>query len=98
MVMNGFNVNYDDENEVYAVNSIAHTYAKRPIKVDRRRPVRVYLINVTEFDPLNSFHVHANFFDYFDHGTTLTPTARHHRHRDAVSGSARDLGIQFQRS
>ena len=76
MVMNGFDVNYDDENEVYAVNSIAHTYAKRPIKVDRRRPVRVYLINVTEFDPLNSFHVHANFFDYFDHGTTLTPTAR----------------------
>ena len=76
MVMNGFDVNYDDENEVYAVNSIAHAYAKRPIKVDRRRPVRVYLINVTEFDLLNSFHVHANFFDYFDHGTTLTPTAR----------------------
>jgi manganese oxidase len=75
MVMNGFDVNYDDENEVYAVNSIAHAFAKRPIKVDRRRPVRIYLINVTEFDPINSFHVHANFFDYFDHGTTLTPTS-----------------------
>lgn len=76
MVMNGFDTNYDDENEVYAVNSIAHAYAKRPIPIDRERPVRIYLINVTEFDPINSFHVHANFFDYFDHGTTLTPTAR----------------------
>ena len=75
MVMNGFDVNYDDENEVYAVNSIAHAYAKRPIKVDRRRSVRIYLINATEFDPINSFHIHANFFNYFDHGTTLTPTA-----------------------
>jgi FtsP/CotA-like multicopper oxidase with cupredoxin domain len=29
-----------------------------------------------EFDPLNSFHLHGNFFDYYDHGTTLTPTLR----------------------
>jgi len=75
MVMNGFDLNYDDDNEVYAVNSIAHAYAKRPIRVDRERPIRIYLVNVTEFDPVNSFHVHANFFNYFDHGTTLTPTA-----------------------
>lgn len=74
MVMNGFDVNYDEDNEVYAVNSIAHAYAKRPIPIDRELPIRIYLINVTEFDPINSFHVHANFFDYFDHGTTLTPT------------------------
>ena len=26
--------------------------------------------------PLNSFHLHGNFFDYYDHGTTLTPTLR----------------------
>lgn len=75
MVMNGFDVNYDEDNEVYAVNSIAHAYAKRPIPIDRERPIRIYLVNVTEFDPINSFHVHANFFDYFDHGTTLTPTS-----------------------
>ena len=75
MVMNGFDVNFDDENEVYAVNSIAHAFAKEPIRVDKSRPIRIYLINITEFDPLNSFHIHANFFDYFDHGTTLTPTS-----------------------
>lgn len=76
MVMNGFDVNFDDENEVYAVNSIAHAFAKRPIRIDKKRPVRIYLVNITEFDPINSFHIHANFFDYFDHGTTLTPTSK----------------------
>jgi FtsP/CotA-like multicopper oxidase with cupredoxin domain len=76
MVMNAFDTNFDDENEVYAVNTVAHAYLKRPIRVDRARPIRVYLVNITEFDPINSFHLHANFFDYYDHGTTLTPTLR----------------------
>ena len=76
MVMNGFDVNFDQDNEVYAVNSIAHAFAKDPIKIDRQRPVRIYLVNVTEFDPVNSFHLHANFFHYYDHGTTLEPTSR----------------------
>ncbi|MEO3435352.1 multicopper oxidase domain-containing protein [Inquilinus sp. CAU 1745] len=76
MVMNAFDTNFDDENEIYAVNTVAHAYTKHPIPIDRARPVRVYLVNVTEFDPINSFHLHANFFDYYDHGTTLTPTSR----------------------
>ena len=76
MVMNAFDTNFDDENEVYAVNTVAHAYSKRPIVIDRSRPVRLYLVNVTEFDPINSFHLHGNFFDYYDHGTTLTPTLR----------------------
>jgi FtsP/CotA-like multicopper oxidase with cupredoxin domain len=33
-------------------------------------------VNITEFDPINSFHLHANFFDYFDHGTNLAPNLR----------------------
>lgn len=74
MVMNGFDTNFDEENEVYAVNSIPHAFMKKPIRIERDRPVRVYLINVTEFDPINSFHLHANFFDYYDHGTTLRPS------------------------
>ena len=76
MVMNGFDTNFDDENEVYAANSIAFAYMLDPIKIDRDRPVRIYLVNMTEFDPVNSFHLHANFFDYFDHGTTLEPTLK----------------------
>ncbi|MBK1870298.1 multicopper oxidase domain-containing protein [Aestuariivirga sp. YIM B02566] len=76
MVMNAFDTNFDGENEFYACNTIAHCYAKQPIKVVRSRPVRIYLVNVTEFDPINSFHLHGNFFDYYDQGTTLTPTLK----------------------
>src|SRR5690606_34347766 len=42
MVMNAFDTNFDNENEFYAVNTIAHAYAKRPIPIVRNRPVRVY--------------------------------------------------------
>lgn len=76
MVMNAFDTNFDGENEFYMINTVAHHYVKHPIAIDKNRPVRIYLINATEFDPINSFHLHANFFDYFDHGTTLTPTLR----------------------
>ena len=76
MVMNAFGTNFDGENEVYAVNTVAFHYMKHPIRVQRDRPIRIYLINITEFDPLNSFHLHGNFFDYYDHGTTLEPTLR----------------------
>lgn len=76
MVMNGFDTNFDDENEFYAVNSIPFAYFDKPIRIEKSRPVRVYLINMTEFDPINSFHLHANFYDFYDHGTTLEPTLR----------------------
>lgn len=76
MVMNAFDTNFDNENEFYAVNSIAHAYGNRPIRIEKSRPVRIYLINVTEFDPINSLHLHANFFDYYDTGTSLVPNLR----------------------
>ena len=76
MVMNGFDTNFDDENEFYAVNTYPFAHVDEPLRIERSRPVRIYLVNMTEFDPVNSFHLHANFFDYYDHGTTLTPTLR----------------------
>ena len=74
MVMNGFDTNFDGENEVYAVNSVAFAYMNQPIKIKQDQLQRLYLVNITEFDPINSIHLHANFFDYYDHGTTLKPT------------------------
>jgi FtsP/CotA-like multicopper oxidase with cupredoxin domain len=76
MVMNAFDTNFDAENEVYAVNTVAFHYMKHPIQIDRSRPVRIYLVNMTEHDPVNTFHLHANFFDYYDTGTQLEPTLR----------------------
>jgi len=76
MVMNAFDTTFDAENEVYAINTVAFHYMKHPIVIDRTRPIRIYLVNITEFDPINSFHLHANFFNYYDTGTTLEPTLR----------------------
>jgi FtsP/CotA-like multicopper oxidase with cupredoxin domain len=76
MVMNGFDTNFDGDNEVYAANSIAFGYLNDPIKIRRDQIQRIFLINITEFDPINSIHIHANFFHYYDHGTTLEPTLR----------------------
>jgi FtsP/CotA-like multicopper oxidase with cupredoxin domain len=77
MVMNAFDTNFDGDNEVYAANSIAFAYGmESPILLDTSKRQRLYLINITEFDPINSMHIHANFFDYYDHGTTLKPTSK----------------------
>ena len=76
MVMNAFDTNFDGENEIYAVNTVGHEHMRRPIPMKVGERTRVYLINITEFDPINSFHLHAEFFDYYDHGTTLEPTLR----------------------
>jgi FtsP/CotA-like multicopper oxidase with cupredoxin domain len=76
MVMNAFDTTFDAENEVYAVNTIANAYAHDPITVTVGKLVRIYLVNVTEFDPVNSFHLHGMFFDVFRTGTSLTPNER----------------------
>ena len=76
MVMNAFDTNFDAENEVYAVNTIANAYMHEPIRVKVGQLVRMYLINVTEFDLVNSLHLHAMFFDVFRTGTSLTPSER----------------------
>jgi FtsP/CotA-like multicopper oxidase with cupredoxin domain len=73
MVMNGFDTNFDRANEVYAVNTVAFAYIDEPVRVRRGELVRIYLVNALEFDLLNSFHIHANFFDYYPTGTRLEP-------------------------
>jgi manganese oxidase len=76
MVMNAFDTNFDAANEIYAVNTVGHEFMRRPIPIKVGELVRIYLINVIEFDLINSFHLHAHFFDYYDTGTTLQPTLR----------------------
>jgi FtsP/CotA-like multicopper oxidase with cupredoxin domain len=74
MVQNAFDPNFDDDNEVYAVNTVAFHFMYEPIRVKRGHLVRVYLVNIVELDPINSFHVHGNFFHRFPTGTSLEPT------------------------
>jgi FtsP/CotA-like multicopper oxidase with cupredoxin domain len=74
MVQNAFDPDFDDDNEVYAVNTVAFHFMYRPIRVKRGELVRIYLVNIVELDPINSFHVHGNFFHRFPTGTSLDPS------------------------
>ncbi len=74
MVMNAFDTNFDGDNEVYAVNTAAHSHMLEPIRVEVGRLVRIYLVNVTEFDLVNSLHLHGMFFTVNRTGTRLEPT------------------------
>ncbi|MGQ0562321.1 MAG: multicopper oxidase domain-containing protein [Gemmatimonadota bacterium] len=71
MVMNAFDTNFDGENEVYAVNTVGFHYQAHPIEVKLHELIRLYLVNLTEFDLINSFHLHGNFFKVFRTGTDL---------------------------
>jgi FtsP/CotA-like multicopper oxidase with cupredoxin domain len=71
MMMNGFDTNFDGENEIYAVNTVAFHYAKHPIPVKVGELIRIYLVNITEFDPINSLHLHTGMYKMFKTGTRL---------------------------
>jgi FtsP/CotA-like multicopper oxidase with cupredoxin domain len=74
MVLNGFDTNFDRANEIYAVNTVGFAYMDKPIVVKRNSLTRIYLVNVLEFDLINSLHIHGNFFNYFPTGTSRTPS------------------------
>jgi FtsP/CotA-like multicopper oxidase with cupredoxin domain len=69
MVMNGFDTDGDGGNNFYTVNGRTFYYARYPIRVSRSQTVRIYLANLTEFDLLNSFHLHGDFFRYYPTGS-----------------------------
>jgi FtsP/CotA-like multicopper oxidase with cupredoxin domain len=71
MVMNGFDTNFDAENEFYAVNTVGFYYQDHPIQLKVGELVRIYLVNALEFDLINSMHIHANFFKLYRTGTNL---------------------------
>jgi len=73
LVLSGFDTNGDGRNEAYALNGRAFTYHERPIVVRRGKPVRIYLVNATEYDDLSSFHLHAAMFRLFRTGTGREP-------------------------
>jgi FtsP/CotA-like multicopper oxidase with cupredoxin domain len=76
MMMNGYDTDLDGEaNEIYTVNGYANVYFRDfPIPVKQGELQRVYLVNITEFDPVNSMHTHATFFHTYPTGTSLAPS------------------------
>ena len=89
MVMNGYNTDGGDNNEFYAVNGLPFHFMDHPVQVKKDALVRIHLINVLEFDPINTFHIHANFFHYYPTGTSLIPS----EFTDTISQAQGQRGI-----
>ena len=73
MVMGGYDLDNDGINELYAFNGIPNYYRDRPISIYQNQLVRLYLLNMIEFDPAITFHIHANMFQIYKTGRSLTP-------------------------
>jgi manganese oxidase len=73
MVMNGYDTDFDTENNFYTVNGIPYYYMHHPIEIEKDRLVRIYLVNILEFDQINNFHLHGNLFNLYRTGTSMTP-------------------------
>jgi manganese oxidase len=74
LVLGGYDINNANSNAIYAFNGIPNYYMMHPIPIYQNQLVRLYLLNMIEFDPVATFHIHANMFDVFPTGRTLKPT------------------------
>ena len=89
MLMNGYDTDFDTENNFYTVNGIPYYYMHHPIQIGMNQLVRIYLVNMLEFDPINNFHLHANLYQLYRSGTSLTPD----EYTDMVTMSQGERGI-----
>ncbi len=81
LVISGWDLDGDGRNEVHAFNGVGGFFSKYPIKVPVGELVRLYVLNMTEYEPVAGFHLHAQTFDVFRTGTSLEPD----EHTDTVT-------------
>jgi FtsP/CotA-like multicopper oxidase with cupredoxin domain len=89
MVLNGFDTDFDTENNFYAANSIPFYYQHHPIQIKTNELIRIYVVNMVEFDPINNFHLHGNLYHYYPTGTDLVPST----FTDMITLSQTERGI-----
>lgn len=89
MVLNGFDTDFDTENNFYAANSIPFYYQHHPIQINKDELIRVYVVNMVEFDPINNLHLHGNLYQYFPTGTDMVPS----EFTDMITLSQTERGI-----
>ncbi|MFP3882536.1 MAG: multicopper oxidase domain-containing protein [Actinomycetota bacterium] len=74
LLLSGFSNEEVGRNGVVAWNGVAGFYHDYPIKVARGETVRAYVVNMLEYEPLASFHLHARTFDVYPAGMGKSPT------------------------
>jgi FtsP/CotA-like multicopper oxidase with cupredoxin domain len=80
------------DNEIYTVNGKAFDYINSPIQLKVGEKYRIYVVNMLEFDLVNSLHVHGAMFEYYPAGTSTSPQEDSFVHDVIVLGQG-DRGI-----
>ncbi|MDV6236855.1 multicopper oxidase domain-containing protein [Leptospira ellisii] len=92
LILSGWDLDDKGRNDIYSWNGMAGFYDRYPIKVPVGQKVRLYIANMCEYEPVASFHLHAQTFDVFRTGTRLTPDD----HTDVVTlGQTERVVIEF---
>jgi FtsP/CotA-like multicopper oxidase with cupredoxin domain len=47
-----------------------------PIPIYQNQLIRLYVLNIIEYDPAVTFHLHANFFDVYRYGMSMTASEK----------------------
>ncbi|MBA4438133.1 MAG: multicopper oxidase domain-containing protein [Nitrosopumilaceae archaeon] len=89
MVLNGLDTDFDTENNFYAANTIPFYYQHHPIQINTNQLIRIYVVNMVEFDPINNFHLHGNLYKYYPTGTDIVPSF----YTDMITLSQTERGI-----
>ncbi|MEJ2259785.1 MAG: multicopper oxidase domain-containing protein [Nitrosopumilaceae archaeon] len=89
MVLNGLDTDFDTENNFYAANTIPFYYQHHPIQINTNQLIRIYVVNMVEFDPINNFHLHGNLYHYYPTGTDTVPSL----YTDMITLSQTERGI-----
>jgi len=89
MVLNGLDTDFDTENNFYAANTIPFYYQHHPIQINTDELIRVYVVNMVEFDPVNNLHLHGNLYHYYPTGTDTVPSF----YTDMITLSQTERGI-----
>jgi FtsP/CotA-like multicopper oxidase with cupredoxin domain len=76
LLLSGFSNDEIGRNGVVAWNGVAGFYHVHPIKVATGEPVRVFVVNMLEYESVGSFHLHAETFDVYPAGIGDSPTFR----------------------
>lgn len=89
MILNGFDTDFDGENNFYAANTVPFYYQHHPIQIQKDQLIRIYTVNMVEFDPINNFHLHGNLYYYYPTGTDTVPS----HFTDMITLSQTERGI-----
>ena len=69
LVMGGYDLRNAGHNDLYAFNGIPDHFHRHPIRIRQHQLVRLYLLNMVEFDGPLTFHIHANDFEILRQGS-----------------------------